>query len=64
MCDTIKKIMKIIGIIAAIGAAIAGIYYVVTKLIPCKNSVADDDESDYVSCSCCDKVDPVQVAAE
>lgn len=61
MCDTIKKIFKVIGILAAVAAAIAGIYYLVTKVIPCKSSVDDDDESDYVSCSCCDIDDPVQV---
>lgn len=64
MCDKIKKILKIVGIIAAIAAAVAGIYYVVTKLIPCKNKVEEDDQSDYVSCSCCDIDDPVQVEAK
>lgn len=64
MCDKIKKILKIVGIIAAIAAAIVGIYYVVTKLIPCKNKVEEDDQSDYVSCSCCDIDDPVQVEAK
>jgi len=64
MCDKIKKILKIVGIIAAIAAAIVGIYYVVTKLIPCKNKVEEDDKSDYVSCSCCDIDDPVQVDAK
>jgi hypothetical protein len=64
MCDTIKKIFKVVGILAAIAAAVAGIYYLVTKVIPCKSSVDDDDESDYVSCSCCDIDDPVQVDAK
>ena len=64
MCDKVKKILKIVGIIAAIAAAVAGIYYVVTKLIPCKNKVEEDDQSDYVSCSCCDIDDPVQVEAK
>ena len=64
MCDTIKKILKIVGIIAAIAAAVAGIYYVVTKVLPCKNKVEEDDQSDYVSCSCCDIDDPVQVEAK
>lgn len=64
MCDKIKKVLKIVGIIAAIAAAVAGIYYVVTKLIPCKNKVEEDDQSDYVSCSCCDIDDPVQVEAK
>lgn len=61
MCDTVKKILKIVGIIAAIAAAVAGIYYVITKVLPCKNKVEEDDQSDYVSCSCCDIDDPVQV---
>ena len=61
MCDTLKKILKIVGIIAAIAAVAAGIYYVVTKVLPCKNKVEDDDQSDYVSCSCCDIDDPVIV---
>ena len=61
MCDTIKKVLKIVGIIAAIAAAVAGIYYVITKVLPCKNKVEEDDQSDYVSCSCCDIDDPVQV---
>ena len=64
MCDTIKKVLKIVGIIAAIAAAVAGIYYVVTKVLPCKNKVEEDDQSDYVSCSCCDIDDPVQVEAK
>lgn len=64
MCDKIKKILKIVGIIAAIAAAVAGIYYVITKVLPCKNKVEEDDESDYVSCSCCDIDDPVQVDAK
>ena len=54
MCDVIKKILKVVGIIVAIAGAIAGIYCLVTKVLPCKNEVADDDESDYVSCSCCE----------
>lgn len=64
MCDKVKKILKIVGIISAIAAAVVGIYYVVTKLIPCKNKVEEDDQSDYVSCSCCDIDDPVQVDAK
>ena len=64
MCDKIKKILKIVGIIAAIAAAIAGVYYLVTKVLPCKNKVEEDDKCDYVSCSCCDIDDPVQVDAK
>jgi hypothetical protein len=64
MCDTLKKILKVVGIIAAIAAVAAGIYLVVTKLLPCKNKVEEDDQSDYVSCSCCDIDDPVPVDAQ
>lgn len=64
MCDVIKKILKIVGIIVAIAGAIAGVYYVVTKVLPCKNEVTDDDHSDYVSCSCCEPEEPVEVSAE
>lgn len=63
MCEKAKKILKIVGIIAAIAAVVVAVYYAVTKLIPCKSKVEDDDESDYVSCSCCDIDDPVQVEA-
>lgn len=64
MCDKMKKVLKVIGIIAAIATVIVGIYYLVTKVLPCKNSVSEDEETDYVSCSCCDIDDPVQVNAE
>ena len=37
MCDVIKKILKVVGIIVAIAGAIAGIYCLVTKVLPCKN---------------------------
>lgn len=64
MCDFLKKLFKIIGILVAVAGAVAGIYYVVTKVLPCKNEVPEDDESDYVSCSCCDAEEPVEVSAE
>ena len=63
MCDTVKKILKVVAIIAAIAAAGVGIYFLVTKVLPCKNKVEEDDQSDYVSCSCCDIDDPVPVEA-
>lgn len=52
--DTIKKIFKIVGIIAAIAAAIAGIYVLVKKLCEKKCVKCEDDKENYVSCSCCD----------
>ena len=64
MCDVIKKILKVVGIVVAIAGAIAGIYCLVTKVLPCKNEVADDDESDYFSCSCCEAEEPVEVEAK
>ena len=45
-----KKICKIIAIIIAVAAAIAGIYVVVTKFLNKKQSTSD--EENYVSCSC------------
>ena len=51
MC-TFKKVLKIIGIIAAVAGAIAGIYFAVTKFMECKK--CSDSEENYVSCSCCD----------
>ena len=45
-----KNICKIIAIIIAVAAAIAGIYVVVTKFINKKQNASD--EENYVSCSC------------
>ena len=45
-----KKILKIVAIVIAIAAAIAGIYVVVTKFINKKQNASD--EENYVSCSC------------
>lgn len=52
--DTFKKILKVFAIIAAIAAAIAGIYVAVTKLIEKKNAKDADNRENYVSCSCFD----------
>lgn len=46
-----KKIFKVIGIIAAIAAAIAGVYVVVTKFMNKKKCTGAAEEN-YVSCSC------------
>ena len=59
MCDVIKKIFKVVGILVAIAGAVAGVYYLVTKVLPCKNEVADDDESD-----CCEAEEPVELEAK
>ena len=45
-----KNVLKIVAIVIAIAAAIAGIYVVVTKYINKKQNTTD--EENYVSCSC------------
>ncbi len=45
-----QKALKIVAIVIAIAAAIAGIYVVVTKFINKKQNTTD--EENYVSCSC------------
>ncbi len=51
MCDTLKKILKIVGIIAAIAGVAVAIYMIIKKFCP-KCKVNDNDKCDYVSCSC------------
>lgn len=51
--DCIKKVLKVIGIIAAVAGAAAGIYFAVKKFLDKKNQAADCEEN-YVSCSCCE----------
>ena len=50
--ETFKKIVKVIAIIAAFGAAVAGIYMAVTKIIEKKKIKNADDRENFVSCSC------------
>lgn len=45
-----KKALKIVSIVIAVAAAIAGIYVVVTKFLNKKQNA--HDEENYVSCSC------------
>ena len=53
MCDTIKKILKIVGIIAAIAGVAVAVYTLVKKFCPkCCCKANEDDSCDYVSCSC------------
>ena len=52
--DTFKKILKVVAIITAIAAAIAGIYFAVNKYLEKKRAKAADTRENYVSCSCCD----------
>ncbi|MCL2107454.1 MAG: hypothetical protein FWH26_10425 [Oscillospiraceae bacterium] len=53
---SLKKIMKVIGIILAIAAAAAAVYLVVKKLQEKKQLAAEgiDDLESFVSCSCLD----------
>ncbi|MDR1464796.1 MAG: hypothetical protein LBJ11_05800 [Oscillospiraceae bacterium] len=59
MCDTIKKILKVVAIIVAIAAAGAAVYVVVKKVLDKKKAKAEDLES-YVACSCLDD-EPIPV---
>lgn len=61
MC-TFKKVLKVLGIIAAIAGAVAGIYFAVTAFLDRKNCI--DSEENYVSCSCDDDICVEEVAAE
>ncbi len=51
MCDTLKKILKIVGIIAAIAGVAVAVYMIIKKFCP-KCKANDADKCDYVSCSC------------
>ena len=48
-----KKVLKIVGIIAGIAGVAAGVYFLIKKLQDKKNQTADLEEN-YVSCSCCE----------
>lgn len=50
--ETFKKILKIVAIVVAVAAAIAGIYIAVTKIIEKKKIKNADDRENFVSCSC------------
>ena len=49
-----KKVLKVIGIIAAVAGAIFGVYVIVKKYVDSKKVVIGNDAEHYVSCSCCD----------
>ncbi|NLP48602.1 MAG: hypothetical protein GX345_06630 [Clostridiales bacterium] len=51
--EKLKKVLKIVGIIMAVAAAVAGVYLLVTKLLERKES--SPAQIDYVSCSCLDE---------
>ncbi|NMP37472.1 MAG: hypothetical protein GX051_05030 [Clostridiales bacterium] len=48
-----KKLFKVLAILAAIAGAIAAAYVVITKIKE-KNAPKGYDEENYVSCSCLD----------
>ncbi len=49
-----KKVLKVIGIIAAIAAALAAVYVIINKIKE-KTAPQGYDEDNYVSCSCLDE---------
>lgn len=51
---TYEKVLKVIGIIAAVAGAIFGVYVIVKKYVDSKKVVIGNDAENYVSCSCCD----------
>lgn len=48
-----KKLLKVIAVLAAIAGAIAAVYVIINK-IKAKNAPSGYDEENYVSCSCLD----------
>ena len=46
-----KKVLKVIGIIAAVAGAIFGVYVIVKKYVDSKKVVIGNDAENYVSCS-------------
>ena len=49
-----KKVLKILAVIAAIAGACAAVYVIVNKVMAKKQSIPSNDYENYVSCSCCD----------
>jgi hypothetical protein len=54
MCDKLRKVLKIVGVIAAVAAAAAAVYFLVKKLREKKTLAGGDDVESFVSCSCLD----------
>ncbi|MBQ6421539.1 MAG: hypothetical protein IJK02_10740 [Clostridia bacterium] len=48
---TVAKVLKVISIILAVAAAIAGVCVIVKKIAE-KKQLETSDEENYVSCSC------------
>lgn len=51
---TFKKIAKIVAILIAIAAAVAGVYYAIKKIQEKKNAEAAGEDN-YVTCSCAER---------
>ena len=49
-----KKVLKILAIVAAIAGVVAAVYFAVTKFMEKKQKIGNTEEN-YVSCSCCDE---------
>ena len=50
---SMKKVLKVLAIVAAIAGAAAAVYFAVTKFMEKKQKIGNTEEN-YVSCSCCD----------
>lgn len=55
MFKFIKKLFKVVAILAAIAGVIAGIYFLIQKFLGADATAAEDDYENYVSCSCGDE---------
>ena len=49
-----KKLLKVLAIVAAIAGACAAVYVIVTKIMEKKQRIGNTEEN-YVSCSCFDE---------
>ncbi|MBR5497010.1 MAG: hypothetical protein IKV76_03400 [Clostridia bacterium] len=49
-----KKVLKVLAIVAAIAGVAAAIYFAVTKFMEKKQKIGNTEEN-YVSCSCFDE---------
>ena len=49
-----KKLLKVLAIVAAIAGACAAVYVIVTKFMEKKQRIGNTEEN-YVSCSCFDE---------
>lgn len=49
-----KKVFKVIAVLAAIAGAAFAAYVIVKKYVDSKKVVIGNDAENYVSCSCCD----------